>query len=209
MVTNSLVENNVPRAKILESNYGWSPTRQSSLAVCPDENLPINFIFVGSGIMRKGIFILAEIWNEAKINGKLYLAGNFSNSVLRQLECFFSREDVIRIGFVDDVDKIFSDAHIFILPTLEEGDPLVTYEAMAAGLPVLVSQMGAGSIAVDGKHGFVIDPYDIQEWVSCMQFFDKNRDRWREFSSNARRRALEFTWEHVGRKRYSLLKKTL
>ena len=37
-----------------------------------------------------------------------------------------NRADVRCMGFVRDIDKLYRDADVFVLPSFEEGDPLVT-----------------------------------------------------------------------------------
>jgi len=50
---------------------------------------------------------------------------------------------------------IYRDADAFALPSLAEGSALVTYEAMASGLPCVVTR-SAGSIVEDGRTGIVV-----------------------------------------------------
>ena len=59
MVKKSLVENGVPKAKIIESSYGWSQVRQSLISSGPRKSAPLSFLFVGRVQMEKGLYILA------------------------------------------------------------------------------------------------------------------------------------------------------
>jgi glycosyltransferase involved in cell wall biosynthesis len=50
---------------------------------------------------------------------------------------------------------------LFVLPSLREGQSIVTYEAMAAGLPVIASRLdGIRDIIEDGRNGILIEPKD-------------------------------------------------
>ncbi|MEG4235840.1 glycosyltransferase family 4 protein [Microcoleus sp. Pol11C3] len=93
----------------------------------------------------------------------------------------------------------------FAFPSLEEGSPLVTYEAMANGLPVLTSPMGAGSIARDGKDGIIVSPYDEEALVTGLQQLAGCAELRLRMSDSARSRAQEFTWEKVARRRAELV----
>ena len=59
-----------------------------------------------------------------------------------------------------EIQPHFYWADVFLLPSICEGSATVTYEALAAGLPV-VTTPNAGSIVEDGVSGFLIPPSDI------------------------------------------------
>ncbi len=75
-----------------------------------------------------------------------------------------------RVVFLGDqvagVDKLaaFERASIFALPSYSEGFSRATLEAMAAGLPLVVTRVGAvPDIVDDGVNGFVVDPGDVAQ----------------------------------------------
>jgi glycosyltransferase involved in cell wall biosynthesis len=82
---------------------------------------------------------------------------------------------------------------------------MVTYEAMAHGLPVLASPMGAGSIMRDGIDGLIVEPYDQDGWVEALRKLAHSPNLRFYFGAIARNRAAEFTWEKVGRRRAKAL----
>ena len=60
---------------------------------------------------------------------------------------------------LEEVKKLYAAADIFVLPSLAEGDPLVTLEAMASGLPVIATKVGGIPNQIrDGWNGFLVDP---------------------------------------------------
>jgi glycosyltransferase involved in cell wall biosynthesis len=64
----------------------------------------------------------------------------------------------------------YERSHVFVLPTLQDNWPLVAMEAMAAGLPILLSK-GAGSvpdIVEEGGNGWSFDPNDIMALADHM-----------------------------------------
>jgi len=67
------------------------------------------------------------------------------------------------LGSVEGHSRLlaYSSASIFVLPSWTEAFPLVIPEAMAAGLPVVVTSVGAiRDFVVDGEDGFVVPPRD-------------------------------------------------
>lgn len=67
------------------------------------------------------------------------------------------------VGYLlgDEKIKAFTQSDIFILPSYAEGLPTTMLEAMAAGLPIIATSVGAiPEIIEDGKDGFLIEPGD-------------------------------------------------
>lgn len=88
-------------------------------------------------------------------------------------------------------------ADVFLLPSVCEGSATVVYEALAAGLPAIVTS-SAGSIVRDGLEGFVTPPSDAAAIVEKLRLLAADRDLARTMSARARRRALEFSVERYG-----------
>ena len=115
-----------------------------------------------------------------------------------------ARPDVIHRDYEPEPASVYRSADIFAFPTLEEGSPLVSYEAMACGLPVVTSPMGAGSVVRHGQEGLVVDPYDPQALIRALQELAEDVRTRREMGAAAQRRAAEYTWNKVARRRYEL-----
>ena len=63
------------------------------------------------------------------------------------------------LGERDDVPELLRAAHVFVLPTRSEAHPMSVLEAMAAGLPVVASDVGGVPELLDG-HGLLVPPGD-------------------------------------------------
>ena len=75
-------------------------------------------------------------------------------------EC--SVQGIMRVGQVNDVRPYIHAMDIFVLPSLTETSSLVTMEAMACGLPVIVTPVGSlPEYVKEGVNGFFFDPGDI------------------------------------------------
>ena len=161
MVEKSLLETGVDPSKILRSTYGWSPARFAA-SVRDEGRKGFRALFVGSIGVRKGIPQLLTAWKKSGVLGELVLAGEVEESVKPLLAPYLKDHGVRLAGFsVSDVGHLYKSADLFIFPTLEEGDPLVTYEAAGCGLPVITTLMGRANIIHDGVNGLVVAPYDI------------------------------------------------
>lgn len=206
-VTRSLVADGVPGGRILQSSYGWEPARFTGAD--SDRALPaaegITVLFVGSVSVRKGANLLLEAWARAGVRGRLALAGRVEPLIAERCAAHLNRSDVVLLGHRSDMGVVYRSADVFAFPTHEEGSPLVTYEAMGCGLPLVISPMGAGAVARDGQEAIVLDPYNIDAWVDALRRLAADADYRRALGEQARRRAREFVWTEVGARRRTQL----
>ena len=204
LVAESLRDAGVGDAKIIPTSYGWDPQRHA-----PRERRRaggFTALFVGRLCVRKGVHLLLEVWKRAAIpNGRLVLAGFLEPELEKLCGGDLQRADVEVAGFVSDVAGLYAGADVFVFPSLEEGGPQVTYEAMACGLPVLVSPMGAGAAARDGLDGCVRDPYDADGWAGALRELAADAGLRGRLGDSARERAGGFVWDSVGRQRLEAL----
>jgi glycosyltransferase involved in cell wall biosynthesis len=78
-------------------------------------------------------------------------------------------ERIAFLGRRSDVDEILARSHIFVLSSLSEGFPISTLEAMRAGLPVVVSNVGgAGEAVSDRKTGFLFERANTEELADSL-----------------------------------------
>lgn len=82
----------------------------------------------------------------------------------------------------------FARADVFVLPSICEGSATATYEALAAGLPVVCTP-NTGSMVRDGVDGYLVPPGDIEALVGRLEQLASNPSLRSEMSENARARA--------------------
>lgn len=139
-------------------------SRQEALQLAQRLALPPRyFLFIGSRSRRKNLPLLAEAWALA---GQrlgpgvgLVLAGPGSGPVPGGLD----------LGFVDEavLPHLLSGAVAWLCPSLYEGCAVGALEAMACGVPALVSGTGALPRTVD-RAGLILDPHDPGQWADAM-----------------------------------------
>jgi glycosyltransferase involved in cell wall biosynthesis len=89
----------------------------------------------------------------------------------------------------------YRQSHVFVFPTLVEGMPLVVLEAMASGLPVIVTANGPAGIVRDGIDGFIIEQRSPEAVHEKLDLLYRDRDRCAAMGRNAARRAQQFSWQ--------------
>lgn len=159
---------------------------------------PTNFtiLFVGELSLRKGVPYLLEAWTKLKMpHAKLVLLGGIEEQLLRLINDYRKRKHFDTPGFGDPL-PYYHQASVFVFPSIEEGSALVTYEAMACGLPVITTY-NSGSVVQDGIEGFIVPIRDPDSIASSIEKLTDEELR-RAMSESARRRACQFTWENYG-----------
>lgn len=209
LVRQSMLDAGVPAEKLLSTSYGWSPARFQgrSRDLPPAEGITV--VFVGLACVRKGIHLLLEAWHRARLQGRLVVVGDIAPDVAERCADHLDRPDVLHVPHCSDVSGLFRSADVFAFPTLEEGSPLVSYEAMASNLAIVTSPMGAGEVIRDGREGIVLDPYARDGWVEALHRLARDADLRAELAGRARQRAEHYHWPVVGRRRGALLKAAL
>jgi len=102
----------------------------------------------------------------------------------------------------EEVRALYAASDIFVLPSLAEGDPLVTLEAMASGKPVIGTRVGGIPHHIrDGWNGFLIDPANEQQLADKIKYLIDNPEERRSMGANSRKYAEEeFDWSRVTEK---------
>ncbi len=80
-------------------------------------------------------------------------------------------EGVEWLGIIppDRMAEVYRDADLFIFPTRYESFGLVVIEAMAAGLPVIVSNVIGAGIVTDGRNGVVVAGFDPSHYAEALR----------------------------------------
>jgi 1,2-diacylglycerol 3-alpha-glucosyltransferase len=98
--------------------------------------------------------------------------GPLKPQILRVIDELGLREDTVLVGFkqYDELPVYYGLAGAFVHASTTEQWGLVVNEAMAAGLPVVVSQRCgcAPALVENARNGFVFDPCDVDELASLM-----------------------------------------
>jgi glycosyltransferase involved in cell wall biosynthesis len=96
-----------------------------------------------------------------------------------------------------DVEQILARSHIFVLSSRWEGFPRSTLEAMRAGLPVVVSDVGGAPEAItDGVTGFLVAAGDREQMAERLRDLVRSPQRRKEMGDAGRARfEAEFTFD--------------
>lgn len=165
---------------------------------CQDKNKPFTILYLGWMTYKKGIFDLIEAIEIIKNNiqpFKVIMAGDGIDR--KKAETEIDRKDLnIFFEFTGWVNyekklKLFNQSDIFVLASHAEGFPNSLLEAMASGLPVIATDVGAVSELVNAMTGFIIEPYSPQKIAECILKYYNYPELRVEKGINARKRVKE------------------
>jgi glycosyltransferase involved in cell wall biosynthesis len=116
------------------------------------------------------------------------------------------RSRVQLTGYVPEKDKaaLMVGAEAIVYPSLYEGFGLQVLEAMAAGSPVLTSNVSALP-EVAGGAAVLVDPTDPEAIAEGMRELLSNDELRKELRERGRARAAQFTWEETARRTVQVL----
>lgn len=164
-------------------------------------------ICIGTIQPRKNLVRLIEAFKE--IEGlKLVIVGKTTGlgrqgwmfeETLKAPKKYGVEEKVIFTGFADreELPYLLAGARAFILPSLYEGFGLTPVEAMATGIPVLVSNVSSLPEVV-GDAGILIDPYSVESIRVGIEQIKDDKLRQKKIQLGLRQ-AGKFSWEKCAR----------
>ena len=103
------------------------------------------------------------------------------------------------LGFVDDeyLPGLYHDARAYVLPSLYEGFGLQILESMAAGVPVISSNVSSMP-EIAGKDGALFfNPMSVESIKKAMLEIDSNQELREKLISHGKNRVLDFSWEKM------------
>ena len=152
----SFMERGIEEKKLIVNPLGVDPDTFTFETIKRSDQIP-RILFVGTIGFRKGIPLLLRAFARIHESAKLHLVGPIEADFTPCLEKL-PLDNVVFRGPAsgEELLKNYADADVFCLPSLEEGFGMVVLEAMASGLPVVISDVvGAADVVNAGKHGLI------------------------------------------------------
>jgi glycosyltransferase involved in cell wall biosynthesis len=154
------------------------------------------FVFTGRLAASKGLSELMQVWKDLFQQDPtihLLLVGSgadcFDNAE-PELRDFLSRnrlhDSVTLTGAVNNVCDYLRASDVFVFPSHYEGFGLSIIEAMACGLPVVVTRVGVAlDIVQPGRNGMLTPVKDVQQLSAAMRWMLEHRDQWPQMGTLA------------------------
>lgn len=212
-VRQTLVDRGVPANKIIVNPYGvdtafWDNVFRER----PEGNTGVmTFVYTASVGLRKGIQYLLRAWKKADLDKcELLICGV---NYLPDHEEFTPVPKGVRFlgpQTHDQLRAIYQNADVYVLPSLFEGLARSGLEAMAAGLPPIVTwETGLTDMVEDGVNGWVVRSRDEDSLADCLRACAANRQTVRSAGIRAHETARDYSWENYGRRCAAIVRELL
>lgn len=202
-VKNSLVRHGINQHKVhvLVNGIDLNKFKSPSLIKKNDFGLKdTDFVFVSVArlIHQKGIDIIIHALT---LVPSVYLLlvgdGDKKDMLVKQVHEHGLENRVIFAGIRDDVPSILGIADCFVLASRYEGLGIVVLEAMAASLPVIVSDFEASnSMITDGVDGMIVKREDVTDLSEAMRLMVCDNQLRNKFRQNALVKVQQFSIQH-------------
>ncbi len=101
----------------------------------------------------------------------------------------------------EDLVGAYQQADVFFSPSIWELMPLVVLEAMAAGLPLLVTDVsGSQDLVQSGANGFLVEPGNVEEMALFLARLVADRALRREFGAVNSKLADNYSWQRIAQR---------
>jgi len=173
----------------------------------------VSIIHVGTS-GAKNLEATIEVFNNLCTNLpnlKLYIAGSFYEYPEKLVQKNVREECRNRVVKLDKVSREFlrgvlPRVRVLLAPSIHEGLPYATLEALASGTPAVASYAIPGHVVIDGFNGFRIrNPYDVEKFTEKTYELLADDSLWEKLSLNARRHVQQFDCINVAKEYLNLL----
>jgi len=172
-------------------------------------------LFVGTVYLRKGVQYLLEAMQllRKSIGAKeaeLVLVGVITPEMrpfMRQFAGTFRSYSHVS---PEELHRLYMNAEVFVLPSLEDGWGMVVTEAMSCGLPVIVTEnTGAKDIVRDGQDGFIVPIRNSEALYNKLLFLYEHESLRKSMGESAREGVKSSSWESYGQQVVDVYSKVL
>jgi glycosyltransferase involved in cell wall biosynthesis len=159
-------------------------------------------LFVGRLSVQKNIPLLLQALDGVSERFETTLVGDGDQGrVLRATADRLRLRNVRFHGRADGAElrALYAGADVFVLPSEREGMPLVLLEALAAGLPIVATDIpGNRDVVRPGRTGLLVPPSDPARLRQALLEVTGDAQRYRRMSEAARASAARYSWTSVG-----------
>lgn len=166
-------------------------------------------LFLGRLVPEKGVHLLIDAFKNIKTDKKLVIAGGTSdtNDYVSDLHKSASSDDrILFTGFQQGriLEELYSNAYVYVLPSLLEGMPLSLLEAMSYKNCCLVSDISECTEVVCDK-AVVVKAGDVLALQQALQKLCDNKKLVNDYKKSAQQYILsKYNWDDVTQKTLTL-----
>lgn len=188
-----------------EEKIGVIPNGVDTVAFAPETRVPdadgqrhdLRLIFVGRLIPRKGVDLILTAMSDMP-GVQLTVVGDGPE---RSELAYYAQKHGLDVTFMgelqhDQLPVLYRSHDAFAMPSYNEGMSNTVLEAMASGLPVVVTDVG-GTAELIHNNGLVVPVADMNALRDAICFLKENHSARRQMGAQSRKIACQYSWTMV------------
>jgi glycosyltransferase involved in cell wall biosynthesis len=198
-VVQTFADHGVSRERLVRHRYGFDERRYHPAGGPRDPKRGLTMLFAGVAAVRKGVHFALEAWlkSPAHRDGTFLIAGEFLPAYREKLAPLLSHPSVQVLGHRSDLPELMRRSDVLVLPSIEEGSALVTFEARGSGCVLLVSD-AAGAECTHMENGLVHRTRDVDTLSRQITLLHEDRTLLERLRIASLRSVPEITWAAAG-----------
>jgi glycosyltransferase involved in cell wall biosynthesis len=174
-VKNSFIEKGVPPEKIIKIPYGARLDRFKPMA--QPNNQVFQVLWVGAVSLRKGFLYALQAFIKLEHPNKQFVVIGSIDNTMKHLLKNFNLSQVKFLGNLpnNQLPLMYSQSHVFVLASIEEGLAMVQGEALACGCPVIATpNTGGADLFTHEVEGFIVPIRNADAMAQKLQLLADN-----------------------------------
>jgi glycosyltransferase involved in cell wall biosynthesis len=198
-VIQTFLDKGFPSGKLKRHAYGFDEKVFHLNGATQPRGQGLRVLFVGVCAVRKGVHFALEAWlrSPAHQSGTFLIAGEFLPAYAESLSSMLSHPSVRVLGHRKDVPELMRSSDVLVLPSLEEGSPLVVAEGMASGCVPIVSDV-CTEFCKHMRTGLVHHVGDVDTLARHITMLHEDRALLERLRTGALSAAPTITWTAAG-----------
>lgn len=194
-IKDNMIKNGVSSSKIHIVNIGFDPKQFLPKNSYSSAFSPLRIIYCGIITKRKGIHLMAQV---AKNLQNRAIEWVFIGTKDDAYDCIHNLQNCIHIPYLEHEQLVLQlhASDLFVFPSYSDSWGMAVVEAMACGLPVIVSENTGAKDAVTNDCGFVIPIDDADALADKVLYFYNNSKEIERMGRNASKEAQKYTWDN-------------
>lgn len=199
-VKNTFIEYGISEEKLLVNPYGVDLSHFKKIE---KKDQIFRIITSGNLSIQKGTKYLLEAFDQLNLdNAEIWHLGSINDDMKEWLS-LYKNPNVYFLGHKpqNELYQYYSQGSVFVLMSVQEGLAMVQPQAMACGLPLIISTNTGGSdlISEQGKEGYVIPIRDVEKLKEVLLDLYNNPKKLAKMSQDTQKRVEKgFTWDDYG-----------
>jgi glycosyltransferase involved in cell wall biosynthesis len=202
----ALINSGAPKSKLEVMPLAYEAEIVEPRPQAKHETQNLRVLWLGSVCLRKGIQYLIEA-------AKLLVSQpiEFLVAGSREISTLAIREAPRNITFLGQVPRsqvgaFYQQGDVFLLPTISDGFAITQLEALAHGLPVIVTP-NCGRVVKDGATGFIVPPRNPEALAQALLRFVRDRKLAAKMAPQCRAAARGFSIANCGARLVEIINK--